>query len=132
MVGGLLSAHLLSKKAGVELEAGWPCSGPLLRMAEEAARKLLPGENSSGSCRGAIAQRLTGVSEDPTLLTGVVPVWLRCLSGCSCCSGQVGDLQDVPRAACSLGCPLHPSQDLTLLLVSPFAVPVVAPVPLLG
>ena len=44
MVGGLLSAHLLSKKAGVEVEAGWPCSGPLLRMAEEAARKLLPGK----------------------------------------------------------------------------------------
>lgn len=38
VVGGLLSAHLLSKKAGVEVEAGWPCSGPLLRMAEEAAR----------------------------------------------------------------------------------------------
>lgn len=28
VVGGLLSAHLLSKKAGVEVEAGWPCSGP--------------------------------------------------------------------------------------------------------
>ena len=26
------------------MEAGWPCSGPLLRMAEEAARKLLPGK----------------------------------------------------------------------------------------
>uniref|UniRef100_A0A2K5EP04 alpha-1,2-Mannosidase n=1 Tax=Aotus nancymaae TaxID=37293 RepID=A0A2K5EP04_AOTNA len=26
VVGGLLSAHLLSKKAGVEVEAGWPCS----------------------------------------------------------------------------------------------------------
>lgn len=44
VVGGLLSAHLLSKRAGVEVEAGWPCSGPLLRMAEEAARKLLPGK----------------------------------------------------------------------------------------
>ncbi|XP_061487656.1 ER degradation-enhancing alpha-mannosidase-like protein 2 isoform X2 [Rhineura floridana] len=42
VVGGLLSAHLLSKKAGFEVEAGWPCSGPLLRMAEDAARKLLP------------------------------------------------------------------------------------------
>jgi len=27
----------------MELEPGWPCSGPLLRMAEDAARKLLPG-----------------------------------------------------------------------------------------
>ncbi|XP_030770765.1 ER degradation-enhancing alpha-mannosidase-like protein 2 isoform X4 [Rhinopithecus roxellana] len=47
VVGGLLSAHLLSKKAGVEVEAGWPCSGPLLRMAEEAARKLLPEYNKA-------------------------------------------------------------------------------------
>lgn len=49
VVGGLLSAHLLSKKAGVKVEAGWPCSGPLLRMAEDAARKLLPGEHSCWS-----------------------------------------------------------------------------------
>lgn len=50
VVGGLLSAHLLSKKAGVEVEVGWPCSGPLLRLAEEAARKLLPGEDLSVLC----------------------------------------------------------------------------------
>lgn len=56
VVGGLLSAHLLSKKAGVEVEVGWPCSGPLLRMAEEAARKLLPGENLSGFCRCAVVR----------------------------------------------------------------------------
>lgn len=61
VVGGLLSAHLLSKKAGVEVEVGWPCSGPLLRMAEEAARKLLPGENSCGLCLCAVAHEVTGV-----------------------------------------------------------------------
>lgn len=61
VVGGLLSAHLLSKKAGVEVEAGWPCSGPLLRMAEEAARKLLPGENLFGLCHCAVVQEVTGV-----------------------------------------------------------------------
>lgn len=60
VVGGLLSAHLLSKKAGVEVEAGWPCSGPLLRMAEEAARKLLPGENSAGLCGWAVVLEVTG------------------------------------------------------------------------
>ena len=27
IVGGLLSAHLLARKAGVKLEAGWPCTG---------------------------------------------------------------------------------------------------------
>ncbi|KAL3842525.1 hypothetical protein ACJMK2_020529 [Sinanodonta woodiana] len=42
VVGGLLSAHLLSRIAGMELEVGWPCSGPLLRMAETVARRLLP------------------------------------------------------------------------------------------
>ena len=42
IVGGLLSAHLLARKAGVKLEAGWPCSGPLLRLAEDAAKRLLP------------------------------------------------------------------------------------------
>lgn len=44
VVGGLLSAHLLSKQAGIAVEEGWPCSGPLLRLAEDAARKLLPGK----------------------------------------------------------------------------------------
>ena len=43
VVGGLLSAHLLSRRAGMQVEAGWPCSGPLLRLAEKAATKLLPG-----------------------------------------------------------------------------------------
>ena len=44
VVGGLLSAHLMAKRAGMELEPGWPCSGPLLRLAENLARKLLPGD----------------------------------------------------------------------------------------
>lgn len=46
VVGGLLSAHLLAGRGGMELEPGWPCSGPLLRMAEDAARKLLPGTDA--------------------------------------------------------------------------------------
>lgn len=40
VVGGLLSAHLLSHKAGLDLEPGWPCNGPLLRLAEDAAKRL--------------------------------------------------------------------------------------------
>ena len=44
VVGGLLSAHLMSRRAGVPLEPSWPCSGPLLRLAEKVARKLLPGK----------------------------------------------------------------------------------------
>lgn len=42
IVGGLLSAHLLSRHAGMDLEPGWPCNGPLLRMAEDVAKRLLP------------------------------------------------------------------------------------------
>lgn len=43
VVGGLLSAHLLSMKAGLKLEPGWPCQGPLLRLAVDVAKRLLPG-----------------------------------------------------------------------------------------
>ena len=43
VVGGLLSAHLMSQRGGLELETGWPCRGPLLRLAEEVASRLLPG-----------------------------------------------------------------------------------------
>ncbi|XP_012280653.1 ER degradation-enhancing alpha-mannosidase-like protein 2 [Orussus abietinus] len=41
VIGGLLSAHLLSHKAGIDLEPGWPCNGPLLRLAEDMAKRLL-------------------------------------------------------------------------------------------
>ncbi|KAK7884738.1 hypothetical protein WMY93_027861 [Mugilogobius chulae] len=55
VVGGLLSAHLLSGQAGVDLEPGWPCSGPLLRMAEDAAKKLLPAfDTPSGMPYGTV------------------------------------------------------------------------------
>lgn len=43
VVGGLLSAHLLSRRTEFQIEDGWPCSGPLLRLAEKVARKLIPG-----------------------------------------------------------------------------------------
>lgn len=43
VVGGLLAAHLMSKRGGLELETGWPCRGPLLKLAEEVASRLLPG-----------------------------------------------------------------------------------------
>ncbi|KAF6027896.1 EDEM2 [Bugula neritina] len=42
VVGGLLSAHLFSHRGGLDLEPGWPCNGPLLRLAESLARRLLP------------------------------------------------------------------------------------------
>ncbi|XP_061550090.1 ER degradation-enhancing alpha-mannosidase-like protein 2 isoform X1 [Phycodurus eques] len=69
VVGGLLSAHLLSGRAGVQLEPGWPCSGPLLRMAEDAARKLLPAfETPTGMPYGTV-NLLRGVSPTETSVT---------------------------------------------------------------
>lgn len=60
MVGGLLSAHLLSYRlyldtdsneldvnGGKQLDPEWPCDGPLLKLAVMAANKLLPGNNSN-------------------------------------------------------------------------------------
>nr|XP_054111044.1 ER degradation-enhancing alpha-mannosidase-like protein 2 isoform X2 [Callithrix jacchus] len=69
VVGGLLSAHLLSKKAGVEVEAGWPCSGPLLRMAEEAARKLLPAFQTPTGMPYGTVNFLHGVNPGETPVT---------------------------------------------------------------
>lgn len=43
VIGGLLSAHLLAPRAGVTVEEGWPCQGPLLRLAVDVAERLLPG-----------------------------------------------------------------------------------------
>lgn len=43
VVGGLLSAHLLSYRSNMT-EEGWPCNGPLLRLAVSAAERLLPGK----------------------------------------------------------------------------------------
>lgn len=69
VVGGLLSAHLLAKKAGMELEPGWPCNGPLLRLAEDAAKRLLPAFNSStGMPYGTVNLRY-GVPQDETPVT---------------------------------------------------------------
>uniref|UniRef100_A0A3Q3WHD0 alpha-1,2-Mannosidase n=1 Tax=Mola mola TaxID=94237 RepID=A0A3Q3WHD0_MOLML len=67
-VGGLLSAHLLAGRAGMELEPGWPCSGPLLRMAEDAARKLLPFQTATGMPYGTV-NLLNGVSPSETSVT---------------------------------------------------------------
>lgn len=65
VVGGLLSAHLLAGRAGMELEPGWPCAGPLLRMAEDAARKLLPGMNRSVNGDVIREQSVSSVAPHP-------------------------------------------------------------------
>ncbi|XP_011298858.1 ER degradation-enhancing alpha-mannosidase-like protein 2 isoform X2 [Fopius arisanus] len=69
VVGGLLSAHLLSRKAGVKLEPGWPCNGPLLRLAEDMARRLLPAfDTPTGMPYGTVNLKY-GVPEGETPIT---------------------------------------------------------------
>ncbi|KAK3546878.1 hypothetical protein QTP86_003798 [Hemibagrus guttatus] len=69
VVGGLLSAHLLSKKAGISVEEGWPCSGPLLRLAEDAARKLLPAFHTPTGMPYGTVNLLRGVNPTETPIT---------------------------------------------------------------
>ncbi|XP_069099993.1 ER degradation-enhancing alpha-mannosidase-like protein 2 isoform X2 [Pleurodeles waltl] len=78
VVGGLLSAHLLSKKAGIEVEAGWPCSGPLLRLADEAARKLLPAfQTPTGMPYGTVnLQNGVNPTETPVTCTAGVGTFI--------------------------------------------------------
>lgn len=69
IVGGLLSAHLLSHKAGIELDAWYPCNGPLLRLAEKVARKLLPAfDTKTGMPYGTVNLKY-GVPEGETSVT---------------------------------------------------------------
>jgi hypothetical protein len=39
---------ILFIRAGMEVDFGWPCTGPLLKLAEMVARKLLPAFDVRG------------------------------------------------------------------------------------
>lgn len=74
IVGGLLSAHLLSYKAGVQLEIGWPCNGPLLRLAEDVAKRLLPAfDTKTGMPYGTVNLR-NGVPPKETTITSTAGI----------------------------------------------------------
>ncbi|XP_065333677.1 ER degradation-enhancing alpha-mannosidase-like protein 2 [Cloeon dipterum] len=69
IVGGLLSAHLMSHRAGVDLEPGWPCNGPLLRLAEDVAKRLIAAfDTPTGMPYGTVNLR-HGVPEGETPIT---------------------------------------------------------------
>ncbi|CAH2092190.1 unnamed protein product [Euphydryas editha] len=69
IVGGLLSAHLLSYKSGMKLEPGWPCNGPLLRLAEDVAQRLIAAfDTTTGMPYGTINLR-KGVPPGETSVT---------------------------------------------------------------
>ncbi|XP_069740363.1 ER degradation-enhancing alpha-mannosidase-like protein 2 [Narcine bancroftii] len=69
VVGGLLSAHLLSREGGITVEPGWPCTGPLLRLAEEAARRLLPAFQTPTGMPFGTVNLLNGVDPSETPIT---------------------------------------------------------------
>lgn len=89
IIGGLLSAHLLSNRcancffvnthifknykiifrAGIKLEPGWPCNGPLLRLAEDVAKRLIVAfDTKTGMPYGTINLR-HGVPRGETTVT---------------------------------------------------------------
>ncbi|KAM9429256.1 ER degradation-enhancing alpha-mannosidase-like protein 2 isoform 1-T1 [Salvelinus alpinus] len=100
VVGGLLSAHLLSKRAGMEVEPGWPCSGPLLRMAEDAARKLLPAFQTPTGMPYGTVNLLRGVNptETPVTCTAGVGTFILEFSALSRLTGDPV-FEDVARKA---------------------------------
>ncbi|KAL1021176.1 hypothetical protein UPYG_G00009780 [Umbra pygmaea] len=100
VVGGLLSAHLLSRRAGMEVESGWPCSGPLLRMAEDAARKLLPAFQTPTGMPYGTVNLLRGVnpSETPVTCTAGVGTFILEFSALSRLTGDPV-FEDVARKA---------------------------------
>ncbi|OON19880.1 glycosyl hydrolase family 47, partial [Opisthorchis viverrini] len=70
VIGGLLSAHLLSRRAGFRVEPSWPCSGPLLRQAEVLANKLLPAfDTPTGMPYGTVNLATNGVPPKETPVT---------------------------------------------------------------
>lgn len=65
----LLLLLIFVSRATTELEVGWPCNGPLLRMAEDVARRLLPAfDTPTGMPYGTVNLR-SGVPEGETTVT---------------------------------------------------------------
>ena len=61
-------------RAGAPLEPGWPCNGPLLRLAEDAATRLLPAfDTATGMPYGTVNLR-HGVPKGETPVTCVAAV----------------------------------------------------------
>ena len=56
-------------RAGLDLEPGWPCNGPLLRLAEDVALRILPAfDTNTGMPYGTVNLR-HGVPQDETPVT---------------------------------------------------------------
>jgi len=70
VVGGLLSAHLLMERGGMELPEGWPCAGPLLDLAVDIASRLLPAFNTPTGLPYGTTNLMYGVPKGETTVTG--------------------------------------------------------------
>lgn len=65
----LLKANILCFRAGVKLEPGWPCNGPLLRLAEDVAKRLIVAfDTKSGMPYGTVNLRY-GIPAGETSVT---------------------------------------------------------------
>ncbi|KJH52361.1 glycosyl hydrolase family 47 [Dictyocaulus viviparus] len=70
VVGGLISAHILSGRINdMVLEDGWPCSGPLLRLAEALASRLLSAFNTETGMPYGTVNLKYGVPKSETPIT---------------------------------------------------------------
>lgn len=59
----------ITHRAGVKLEPGWPCNGPLLRLAEDVAKRLIVAfDTKTGMPYGTINLR-HGIPEGETTVT---------------------------------------------------------------
>ena len=70
VVGGLLSAHLLMDRGGMELPQGWPCAGPLLDLAVDIASRLLPAFATPTGLPYGTVNLMYGVPKLETTVTG--------------------------------------------------------------
>ncbi|XP_077994104.1 ER degradation-enhancing alpha-mannosidase-like protein 2 [Glandiceps talaboti] len=69
VIGGLLSAHLLSRTAGMKTDSNWPCEGPLLDLAEGVAKRLLPAFYTPTGMPYGTVNLLYGVPDNETPVT---------------------------------------------------------------
>ncbi|CAH1160168.1 unnamed protein product [Phaedon cochleariae] len=69
IIGGLLSAHLMSNKVGMKLEPGWPCNGPLLRLAEDVAKRLVAAFDTKTGMPYGTVNLHSGVPKGETTVT---------------------------------------------------------------
>jgi len=87
VIGGLLSAHLLSYRLYLEpgtrlldvsnsenLDPNWPCDGKLLRLAVKVAEKILPAFNTATGMPYGTINLKNGVPKDETTETCVAGV----------------------------------------------------------